>query len=224
MRTYLTIHNLRRATVLGCAVAVMSIPRILEGGIYFGFRIFSLFPLLIIIAGAVTAWGNCGGMVGPFPGRNPSYRGLGIAIVAALILVPVLFAFDSGVLRQLAENKGPDSLLVRLAFPTDVRGCLAIVLWSAGFDTLFFKGATMSFLARLTKRQSVAVVGSVLFSVAITSSKFTHMGMALSGLGIVTAAVTSIAGCLIYARGGLIPAMAFGSLLSARHLVRLLAT
>jgi len=39
-----------------------------------------------------------------------------------------------------------------LRYPASLGGCVAVMLWSASFETMFFQAATMSFLMRVADR------------------------------------------------------------------------
>lgn len=220
MRDYLAVENLKNATFLGIAVGLMAIPRILEGSDQLAMiRILAVIPSMTIIAGAVTAWGARGGMLGPFPARGEVRRGIWSAIASGLLIAPFILWQEAA---GMGLGDSPTTLAERnLPLPSTLTGCLALMLWSAGFETLFFRAGTMSFFARVTNRQWTGVVGAILISVAVRSAKMGEVGLdsvmvlRLVGIGIVTTV-----GCLLYARAGMLAAMVFAAVLDTRHIVR----
>ena len=91
-------------------------------------------------------------------------------------------------------------------------GRLALLLWSAGFETFFFVAATMSFLARLTRRQWVAVSGAALFRmfVATVQLEAAQVWEAIP-LSPAASAVSAAVASLLFARYGLPAAMLFSA-------------
>lgn len=236
----MTVSNLKQAAALGAIVSVMAIPRIIEGGGDIISRMVMIFPAMTLVAGAATAWGKYAGMPGLFPARETQARGLRVALVAGLAMAPLLLAFDSDLQAAMAEAlrsrpvppgfnpmqaamiKAWRARAVALAFPESVSGCLALALWSAGFETVFFRASTMAFLARVTRRQWIAVAGSVLIRgfvmlMMITLADVDFLLMVRLG-GVMALSAVS---CLLYARAGLPAAMLFAAILESRHLVRL---
>jgi hypothetical protein len=220
MRKYLSIENLKNATVLGVAVGLMAIPRILEGSDRLALvRVLAVIPSMTIIAGAVTAWGKTAGMCGALPDRGTVRAGIWIALAAGLLVAPFLFWQDAGI---AAMSDTPSSPFERnLPLPATLTGCLALILWSAGFETLFFRAGAMSFFARVTNRQWTGVIGAILISLAVRSAKLGSVDTdGMMALRIVGMTVVTTVGCVLYARSGLVAAMVFAAVLDMRHVVR----
>ncbi|TFH18164.1 MAG: hypothetical protein E4H02_00855 [Lentisphaerales bacterium] len=221
MRTYLAMTNLARAGLLAFIVAIMAVPRIMQGGPETRLlRIAMIFPVATIIAGAVTAWGGAARMAGPFPERGRMLKGLWMAVLAGVLITPILLWTEGGIIRELRANDNQAAL--RLMYPAGVGACFALILWGAGFETLFFRASAISLLARVTGRQLVAVVGTVLFRVLVSAIQFSEAGLHSSaGLRLTGVALLSVISCLFYVRAGLPATMMFAATLDARHLVRL---
>ena len=159
-------------------------------------------------------------MPGPFPERGRMLKGMWIAVLVALLIAPVLFWTEGGIISELKANDNQAAL--KLMYPASIGGCLALMLWGAGFETLFFRAATMSFLARISGRQWIAVFGAVIFRVWVSSVKYGDVGLESSvGLRLAGVALLSTVSCLFYVRAGLPATMMFAATLDARHLVRL---
>lgn len=220
MRKYLAVANLKNAAILGIAVGLMALPRILEGKDRLVLvRMIAVFPSMIIVAGAVTAWGNRAGMCGPFPDKARTRAGTCIALVAGLLIAPFLFWQDAGTADLLSKTAFLSEL--HLPFPSTLTACLALILWSAGFETLFFRAGTMSLLTRVTNRQWIAIAGAVLLRLSVNVLKIGQVDMdAMMILELAGMIVVTTVGCILYARAGLPAAMTFAATIDARHLVR----
>ena len=217
----MTISNLKQATALAALVSVMAIPRIIEGELGILPRLLMAFPAMTLVAGSATAWGKHGGMCGPWPERHVAARGMRVALIAGFAMAPVLLAFDFDLKTVMAAALRPHA--VTLAFPETVSGCLALMLWSAGFETLFFRAGTMAFIARVTRRLWIAVLGSVLLRAFVTFMLMTPADVStVMIVRLIGVSVLSAVACLLYARAGLPAAMLFAAVLESRHLLRLL--
>jgi len=222
VKKYLSITNFRRAAGIGGLAGLMALPRILEGGGPVISRVVAVFPAMILAAGAATAWGDTGGLCGVLPDRDRVRRMVLIAAVMGVVLLPLQFWVDAGLAEALIGSE--DTAMLSLAFPGSVASCLSLILWGAGFETLFFKAATMSFVARVTRRQWAAVMCAVIFGMAVGWLKLDAAGVDLGPMGNVRLAaigLVSVLGCVLYARGGLPAAMVFVAVLDVRHLLRL---
>lgn len=222
MKDYFSMNNLKQATLLGMVVGAMAVPRILQAaGPGSSFRVLAVFPSMIIVAAAATAWGRCGGMSGPFPEWKTMRSGILAGLLAGILMAVMLSYDDARMISLLRQGGSADA--VTLSFPATVDGGIASVLWSAGFETLFFIAATMSFLARVSRRLWITISLAVCFRILVAYGTASSHGVEgviinkLGGLGIGT-----LIACLLYARTGLPSAMVMSAAVNLRHLVRVL--
>ena len=209
MRDYLSLGNLWKAVLLGAAVTLMSIPRIIQGGMPVApFAMLALFGMTLI-SGAATAWGEKGGMCGLFPGWRRTGIGLGLAALLTIIAAPISCLWLDPRLYGAIEATG-DTKALTLAYPDTAAGKIASVLWSGGFHVMFFVIAGMSFLARLTGKATVSIAIIVVFRVAVGLYKAQEAGMTDHvSLLLLLSAVQTACSCLLFARTGLLPTMVF---------------
>ncbi len=220
MREYLSLSNLRRASLLGSLVTLMSIPRIMQAGMDLTFYVPAALTSMILVSGAATAWGRHAGMCGLFPGRRRMWAGIGIATTLSLLLLPVYECCYPFFERAIQESSRPG--LAALQYPTTIGGCLALMLWSAGFETMFFRAATISLLARLSHRQWVAVSLSVILCLGATQMSLAAAGIKEARWAFyASAAAANLVGVLLFARTGLPAAMVFAAGLQLHLLLRL---
>lgn len=209
MRDYLSLQNLWKALLLGTVMALMSIPRIMEAGMPLGLYIPGAVLAMTLVSGAATAWGAKGGMCGLFPEWRRVALGLGIAVLLTAIATPIYALWLDPLLYAALEATG-DPKVLALRFPETAAGKFAQMLWSGSFQVMFFAIAGMSFLARLTAGVRTSVAMIVIFRVAVGLYQMSEAGVtesvALFSLG---SAVATACSCLLFARTGLIPAMAF---------------
>jgi len=218
MREYLTQSNLYKALGLGAIVTAMAVPRILHGRMDPMLYVPAAFMAMTLIAGAGTAWGDRGGMCGLFPGRRRTLAGIGIALLVILVLIPVhLLWIDPCLMKAFSRISDPD--VVRLRYPTTLGGMMALMLWTAGFETFFFQVGGMSFCARLTGNQWVAVVFVSTFRMLVTNRFLVQYGIVdYVPLFLVGSAVTGALAAVFFARAGLLATMVFAAGLNL-HLV-----
>jgi hypothetical protein len=217
MRDYLSIGNFAKAALLGGAVTLLSIPRFTDGGMPLALYVPASLATMTLVAGAATAWGRRAGMAGVWPERRRALWGvvIGALLGGALALV---YVRTDPVCRDAIARTG-DSRLLALQFPATASGRFALSLWSAGFGTLFFCAATMSFLARLTGRQWLAVLGAVVIRLFLVHHRLASEGVTQSiPIFLLRNAVVSAASCTFFARFGLPSAMTFSWVLELRHL------
>lgn len=160
MRDYLKEQNLRQATLIAVVVTVMALPRLVLAGV--DLRVYLPAGLLsmILVAAAATAWGHYGGLHGMFPERRRMIAGMAMAVVLAWIGLPLALRLDALRLELLAAGE-IDHWRVQ-PVPTDPTAIMALLLWSAGFETMFFQAGALSYLARLLKRRRPALAGAVI--------------------------------------------------------------
>jgi hypothetical protein len=220
MRTYLSARNFKDAAILGAVVGIMAVPRIILSGENPTTLSLAVFPLMMLVAGAATAWGRSGRMHGLFPEHGRITRTVLVALGAGALIGAAHWAGDGLYRNTFAEYS--TSEVYAMTYPPTWGGCFALILWSAGFETLFFRAATMSFLARVTGRQWVAIGGAVIFRTVLSfmtdpAGNADYLTLArMTGV-----ALTTFCACLLYAQGGITPAMVFAAMIDARHLVRL---
>lgn len=211
MRTYLSMPNFLRALVLGLIATVMSVPRLIQGGLPLGLYIPATLVGMMLVSGAATAWSDRGGMCGMVPAWRRMLVGVGVAVLVSAIATPVVHLWVDPSVRQALQATGnPHAMALR--YPATVAGCLAVVLWSASFETLFFQAATVSFFARLTNRQSVAIVLAVALRLCVSLHQMTELGVVDAvPLMLVSTAVMATVACILFARTGLVAAMVLGA-------------
>lgn len=222
MSAYLTSANLSQAARIAAVTGLMAIPRILDrsDGNASIILALSTFPLLAIIAGAATAWGEHGGLSGVFPDRRRVMPWTFAAVFVGIVLLPVMLWGDS--YRQLSLSED-DALRLANEVPKNTDAAIALILWSAGFETVLFQAGIMSFVARLTGSGIAAIVAGPVFKVFVfvlqcASSGFGPVSPFVAGGAIATSSIA----CVLYARAGLPAAMAFNAVISSRHLIILI--
>jgi len=211
MNMFLAKSNLYTAAGLSAIVTMMSLGRLMDGMDYVVAHVLLTFCVMMFVAGAVTAWGRCAGMAGVLTDRRRFACGAVVAIVLSLLLLPVNLMWIDPVLRDSIPGGGASSPLA-MAFPSSMSGRISLLMWSAGFHALFLQAAPMSLFARLSGRQSIALLLTVMFRAFVTAQQVAATGMT-EGVWLfhVSAMLTNVVGCLLFARFGLVPAMLFGA-------------
>jgi hypothetical protein len=173
---------------------------------------------MTLVAGAVTAWGTKGGMPGPFVGLRETARGLGVALLVALAMVPVQRWVTQPAMLHALRNAA-DPQWTRLQIPASLHEWFYLALWSAGFQTLFCAAAPTCLAARLTGRVWPAFVLTAVLGWHVASRQLSayHVQSGSEAL-LAASAARGVLGALIYARFGLIPA----ALLSVGNCLHLL--
>jgi hypothetical protein len=214
MRTFMSMDNLLRGMALSAAVTVMSASRIAQAGILPGIMIPASFVLMTFLCGAVTAWGTSAGMPGVVTDRRTLMNGSFIAAAISLVALPVqLFWTDPVLHAALAGSAKPS--VADLAFPPTLGGRLALLLWTASFETMFLQAAPMSFFARLSGRRLLAAGLCLVFRAYVATLQVADAGMTNAvPLFLVSNVVAAAVGCTVFARFGLFPAMILGAGLS----------
>ena len=219
MRDYLSISNLGKAAGLAALMTLMSVGRLVQGQKSLAFYIPVTFCAMMFIAGAVAAWGRRAGMAGIVTDRRTLCSGVALALLLALLALPVYVWGLDAILRN-ALRSATSRTLLNLSYPATVGGCLALMLWSAGFQTMFFVAAPMSLFARLTNRQSVALGLTLAVRFYVMHRQMTEAGVSAAvPLFYGLALATTLAGGLLFARYGLAPAMLFAAALDLRLLL-----
>lgn len=220
MRPYLDGNNLKKAVPVGAVIALSTMPRVLEGGLPVGPSFAGMLTGMILLAGMATAWGHRAGLPGLWPPKAIQVRWAGLSVLLGFALFPIGLAFDP-LHRSILAQTGSTEMLA-LACPRSGHAILALMLWSAGFETLFFCAAPMAFTARLTGSRAVAIGAPALFHLLVGIYQFNMAGVTKDAwillLGIV---VVRFITCILYARGGLPAAALLGFVLEARHFLAL---
>ena len=211
MRDYLSLHNFWKALALGSVVTVMAVPRIVQGELDVRLYGPAALAAMTLVGGAVTAWSRHGQMCGAFPDTRRLLVGLGLATLLCVLLLPVYRVWLDPIFRAALEQTGNERLL-RLRYPATWHGALALLLWSAGFEALFFVAGSMSFMARLTRCAWISGIGVVALRVLVVSRMITDAGiMDGTWLFLGAAAVSTALSCLLFARTGLPAVMLFAA-------------
>ncbi len=219
MRDFLSESNLRKAVPLAAILTLMTIGRLVQGGRPLAYYLPMTFLVTTLMAGAVTAWGQCAGMPGFRTDRRTFAMGAAVAAGLSLLALPLSLFWLDPILKPALQRASPAAFA--LTYPPTVGGCLALLLWSTGFQTLFLQAAPMSLFARLTGRRAVAVSLCVALRIFVTHLQTAEVGMAAeSGLLAASAAVATAAGCIVFARFGLAPAMLLAAGLDLHVLVQ----
>ena len=209
MRDYLSIGNLWKALLLGAVMTVMSIPRIVQGGMPLGPYVPGAFFAMTLVSGAATAWGGKGGMCGLFPGGRRMWVGFGLAVLLTIVGTPIYCLWLDPVLYAALAATG-DVKMLALRYPDAIVGKLSLMLWSGSFQVMFFAVAGMSFLTRLTGRPWISGALVVLFRVAVGLYQISEAGVTDSiPVFLLGSAVATACSCALFARTGLPPVMAF---------------
>lgn len=194
----------------------MAVPRLLQGGepawLYVGLA----FLCMTFVAGAATAWGTTAGMVGLFPCRRRLVAGLIAGAVAGLVLIPV-FVLWLDPWHKEALLRLDDTARLGLQFPDTPWQKVAIVLWAAGFQVLFFEAASMSFFCRLTGRLLIALSLAVAFRIFVSHLQMADLPVDSAMPFYLVYGLTSVTGCVLFARAGLPAASVFAASLAIRH-------
>jgi hypothetical protein len=212
MRHYLSIFNLKKALALGFVITLMAIPRILQGGMDPWLYVPAAFLAIVLVSGAGTAWSNHAGMCGLFPERRRVITGIIFVFVFTVILVPVqLLWLDPVLLGEISSVS--DGEVIKLCFPPTTGSRLALMLWVAGFETVFFQVGGMSFFARLTGNQWISITAIAVFRMYVTSRHFLYYGVTdVSFFLLASSAFSAVLTCMLFARAGLLATMTFSAM------------
>lgn len=209
MRDYLTTRNLGHALMLASVITAMSIPRIMAGGMPVGLYAVTAMLAMTLICGSATAWGSKARMHGLFPSSKRMLIGAGIAVLLVAMLTPIYHIFIHPILRAALEQTG-DARMIDLRYPSTNAGRISLILWTGSFELMFFSVAGMSFFARLTGRQSLAIVMVVLFRLTVSYYQL-QVGHITESIPVflLCSALSSATTCLLFAQAGLPATMIF---------------
>jgi hypothetical protein len=211
MRNYVTEPNLLKAAGLSAVVTLMSAGRLVLAGRPLALYIPATFIAMTLVSGAVTAWGRYADMPGILTDRRTLLRGMAFAAALSLLTVPICVFWLDPILRVAFLHAGRPAVL-DLAYPSSISGRLSLLLWSAGFQTLFLVAAPMSLFARLTGRPTSSVLLCLALRAYVSYRQITEAGMFEGSLLLaMSALLATAAGCFLFARFGLMPTMLFGA-------------
>ena len=220
----LSLTTLWKAFILGLVITLMAVPRIITGGLDLHLCVPVALIAMTLISQAAIAWGHRAGMYGVFPSLERALIGTGLAGIMGLILLVIYFILLDPVFRQAFSTAGAAKQLL-LRYPKTIGGALALVLWSAGFETMFFQAGAISFFSRLSNHQWLTITGAVSFRCLITSLQLADAEIIDSvPLFLLGEAASCTLACLLYVRAGLPAAMLFSAVLSLRALGPVLAS
>lgn len=209
MRDYLTDSNLVRSAGLSAVLTLMSAGRLLQGDLPFIEYVILTFLVMILISGAVWAWGRSAGMPGIVTDRQTLVTGVAIAVVVSLVMLPIRICWLDRLAHRLLQGAG-NQAFVELSYPSSWSGRLALVLWSAGFQVMFLQAAPMSLFTRVTGRPVVAAGLCIALRAYVVYRQMAEAGiMEGAWLFMVPATAGVAVGCFLFARYGLVPAMLF---------------
>lgn len=220
MREFASETNLLRAAGLAALVTTLSLGRLVDTGRPLHLFAPALFLLLLFLCGAVTAWGKRADMAGIATDRATLLRGAAVAAAIALVALPVRMLWIDPVLRAALAATG-DGRLLALHYPSTASGRTALLLWSAGFQSMFLVAAPMSLFARLTNRRGASLALCLACRAFLAAKQAGLASLAAEGTPFMLAAVASnAAACLVFAWYGLLPAMLLAAGLELHVLLR----
>jgi hypothetical protein len=216
MRDYVSLPNLYKAAGLAALVTVMSIGRLIQADVWLGMYVPMTFMSMLFVGGAVTAWGRSAGMAGIATDRATLGQGIGVAAFLVLVALPIYVLWLDPMLQRALLETGRSDLL-EMSYPSTTRGRLAMLLWSAGFQALFFVAAPMSYFARLTRSVWLSIAFCLAVRGFLVFRQMVESGIVDGAPYFVSSALAStFLACLVFARYGLIPTMLFAAGLDLR--------
>lgn len=219
MRDYLTVGNFMRAVALAAAMTAMSSLRLaLARPETFILNAAAALVAMTLVCGAATAWERKGGLAGLFPDRPVVFKGLAAAILLGVIGLVVYYAWLDKLIFETMKEK-LDVVTLQLRYPRTLAGGIALMLWTASFETMFFYAATISFWARIFNNAYAAMAMAVIGRLFVMYIQITGIGLNDSlHIFMLGGAFSAIVSAVLYARSGLLSTMVFNGLLTA-HLL-----
>lgn len=222
VRDCLRLPSLIHGALFALAATVLAIPRLQEGRL--DDHLVALLPLTFVlmfpVGVAAVAWQRKAGMAGLLPAREKGARGLVWALVLGVACMLGAVWLDAGYLAILKEKGDP--VLLRLQYPDTVYGAWALLLWGAGFHTLFFVAGGLAFFARLTNVLWISIVMTVAVRAVVSILRVRDAGMEqLLPDVLLSSVVLMTIKCLLLVRYGLPAPIVFGVVLDSRHFIRL---
>jgi hypothetical protein len=185
----------------------MTIPRLLAWGVPLAFYIPATFLSMTLVSGAATAWSTSAGMCGLFPAPRRQLAGMAIAAALAILVLPIFMLYIDPVIVPAIAAKGGQEMLMK-RYPVTLSGQIALLLWSAGFETMFLQAAAMSLLSRITGRQWMAVTAAVTLRILLYSHQLDELHILSENPHLLfIAGLMTTASCILFARFGLPAAM-----------------
>jgi hypothetical protein len=221
MRDYLSASNLWKAISLGAFVTLMSVPRIVYWGVDLTIYIPAVFFSMTLTSGAATAWSTRGGMYGLFPAKPRMITGIGTGLLLALLITPAYVLLVDPILVESMKTAGKTGM-VNLRYPPTLSGRVALVMWIASFETVFFRAGTISFLSRVTGNKSLAVVGAVCFRTLVSAAQLSDLNLSRgeTSLVLIIGAVASSVSSVLFIETGLPGTMIFSAVLCLHVFLR----
>lgn len=211
MRSYCTVVNLGKSAGLSAAVTMMAVGRLSQGHMPLAAYIPLTFVAMVLVTGAVTAWGTQAGMPGVVTDRGTFLRGALLALALALVSVAAHRLGGNAFLRELLQDPR-HALVLELTLPSTLQGQLSLVLWSAGIQVMILMAAPMSLFARITRNRWLALGLCLALRAYVVHQQMVYAGITDGAPWFLTSALLSTAtGCFLFARFGLGPAMLFAA-------------
>jgi hypothetical protein len=205
MRKFISTTNMKQAVGFAAVITAMSVDQILRAGVMPRLQIPAAFLAMIFVCGSVTAWGTSAGMPGIVTDRKTLVQGTLVSICLSLIALPIqIYWMDPIIYKALLASAKPS--IATLLFPATVGGQIAMLLWSAGFQTMFMQSGAMSFFARLVNSQSIALALCLGLRTYVVNHQLA--GAVVVGVEpvlLLSPLLATGAGCLVFARFGLAP-------------------
>lgn len=203
MREYANLGNLKRASILGALIAVMSMPRLADAGMSMSTYLPAAFLAMTLVSTAATAWGDKSGLQGIFPSKRLQLRGILIALLLGLCALPIKILLTDPILRCSLPTR-----MMNLAFPATTIGVIGLILWASGFENMFFNVAATSYFTRLSRNMWLAIVLSASFRTFVSSRILMAAGIQ-SPLILSLNAITCFIASTLFATSGLPAASIF---------------
>ena len=218
MRDYLTTRNFAAAAGLGLLAALLSLPRLITAGTNVMFFFPAAWVSMTLIGGAATAWGKNIGRAQLW--IEPERLQMGFAIVicsaTALAVFRTVFA-DPAMLNAI--NHSPAAMPSRnIHLPRQPGMIIALMLWAASFETVFFRAGSICFFGRLTGRKNLSIFMAALLRTWVSAFQMNSLDIAAPMPCLLLSAVQSITAGTVFVYFGLVPAAVFSALIEARLL------
>lgn len=219
MKDCLKLPSLAYGGLYSLAVTTLAIPRFQEAGLGAPMPgvLFFCFVVMFPVGVAAVGWQHKAGMVGLLPKAPVVIRGLIWAVVlGCLLLIPAVLLDQD--YRAILERREEYALLLHLQYPDTPYGVLASMLWTAGFDLLFFVVGAMAFFTRLTRSIWVSILLTVLVRMFVSYLRVHGTGLESILLSVLlSSAILIFCKCWLLTRFGLPAPLLLGVLLDSRH-------
>jgi hypothetical protein len=136
---------------------------------------------------------------------------MAIAAILSFIILPLYIAWIDPLLLPAIKASG-DVKMLAIRYPSTLPGQLALFLWAAGFEAMFFQGGIMSVIARATGSQWVAVAVSVGVRTLVTASQLSELNIPNAQAFLMSASsLVTLISCILFARFGFPATMIFSA-------------